>query len=75
MSESFASYVYRHILETEGIDEKELTQDEVATAEDALSLDDIDLYDDDLETMAHSYREQCTEQGTTPDFTGYEDYE
>lgn len=74
MSESFASYVYRHLLEEEGISEDDLSEEDVATAEDALSLDELNITDDDLDTMSHNYRQQCVEQGSAVDYTGYEDY-
>jgi len=71
---SFALYVYEHVIADHEEWDGELTVDDVATAEDALSIDELELTEDDLDTMAGMFRQACESAGIAPDFTGYEGY-
>lgn len=75
MQESFAKYLFYQLLAEDCFTEGDFTPDELSTADDVLSYDELDVSDDDLTTYAHMYREKCTAEGTEPDFTGFEEYE
>lgn len=74
MKETFVEFLYRRLAEDIDLDEIEISEDEIGTAEEALAIDELDLDTDSLSTYSYEYKQMCEENGETPDFTGYEDY-
>ena len=74
MATPFYMWLYERLIAEEILDPADYSDpDDISTMEDITSDADINIDADELETYAHSYRVECSDNLQTPDFTGYED--
>lgn len=70
----FYMWLYERLIAEEIIDPDDYGDpDDISTIDDILTDADIDLDVDQLNTYAHQYRTECSDNMKTPDFTGYEE--